>query len=197
VARDLVWDVIGDLLLGDLSYEPERSVIPQLQQEVRRRANRWRRANRPRRDAAQPMLIALDQAPTGAIVLDTRQQNLDGGDQALDPAELVSRIREQARGDEAAQQLLALYDRGVFSRRDVLATGMTEWVYRAAKERLVAYAATAAAASTAACEPLDSDGSPDATTLPITRAIGLAGRTARVRRTVSRALGRTRHSRSG
>ncbi|HEY0484464.1 MAG TPA: hypothetical protein VGD37_43385, partial [Kofleriaceae bacterium] len=149
VARELVWDAIGDLVLGDLTYDPERTVISQLEQAVRRRANRWRRANRPRRDAPEPRTMALDKAPASAIVLEAPQQNLDGDHQAADPAELVSLIREQARGDEPVRQLLALYDRGVFSRRDVLATGMTEWVYRAAKDRLVAYAATAAAAPTA------------------------------------------------
>ncbi|TMQ23045.1 MAG: hypothetical protein E6J91_00670 [Deltaproteobacteria bacterium] len=176
VAHELVWDVLGDLLLGDLPYDPERPFAPQLQREVRRRANRFRRT--------QP----------SALVLDSRHEALESDDQPLDPGELVSRIREQARGDEPAQQLLALYDRGHTSRRAVLSTGMTEWVYRAARKRLVGYAAVAAAA-TATPTPPDAEGAPDAATLPITWAIGIAGRTVRVRRAVSRALHR-RKSRS-
>ncbi|HXG96295.1 MAG: hypothetical protein E6J90_00475 [Deltaproteobacteria bacterium] len=194
VAHELVWDVLGDLLLGDLPYDPERPFAPQLQREVRRRANRFRRTQRPQRDATQPMLIALDKAPPSALVLDSRHEALESDDQPLDPGELVSRIREQARGDEPAQQLLALYDRGHTSRRAVLSTGMTEWVYRAARKRLVGYAAVAAAA-TATPTPPDAEGAPDAATLPITWAIGIAGRTVRVRRAVSRALHR-RKSRS-
>src|SRR4051794_16903010 len=40
-AADLVWDVVGDLTLGDLTCDPSRPLGPQLEQEVRRHANRW------------------------------------------------------------------------------------------------------------------------------------------------------------
>jgi len=38
---------------------------------------------------------------------------------------------------------LLFYDRGVVLRRDVLAAGMTEWIYRAARDRLAGYAVLA------------------------------------------------------
>jgi hypothetical protein len=120
------------------------------------------------------VLVALEKAPTSALVIDAPQESHED-DQGLDPEELVSRIREHARQDQPAQQLLALYVRGIISRRDVLKNGMTAWTYRAARERLAAYAATAAygAATSATSDP---DAAPDVATLPILRAIGVTSR---------------------
>ncbi len=186
-AGDLVWDAIGDLLLGGLPCDLARPLGPQLEHEVRRRANRWHRGKRPRRELRQPVFVGLEKAPTSALVLDAPQETDDIG-QGPDPEELVSRIREQARHDEPALQLLALYSRGIVSRRDVLNSGMTAWAYRAAKERLVAYATTAAAAAWAATPATAIS---DTLTLSIMRVIGLGSRTAHVRRAVSRVLHRT------
>jgi hypothetical protein len=186
-ACDLVWDVLGDALLGKPTCDPARPLGPQLEQEVRRRAKRWRRGKRAQRGAPQPVFVALEQAPPSALMLDAPQESREDG-QGLDPEELVSRIREQARKDPLVQQLLVLYARGIVLRRDVLKSGMTAWTYRAARERLTAYAATAAyGAGTSAT--LDPDAAPDAATLAILRPIGATSRPPQIRGAVSRTIG--------
>jgi len=139
LARELVADVIQDMFVGEVTCDLERPLAPQIERHVRRRANHLRKANRPgrrRRGALRPEFIPLDEVPGGALVADLPQD-------APDAAEIVPWIRELARDDEAAQQLLALYEHDVVLRRDVLASGMTEWVYRAARDRLAGYAVQA------------------------------------------------------
>jgi hypothetical protein len=58
----------------------------------------------------------------------------------VDAAMLVGRTRELAAGDADVLQLLALYERDIVLRRDVLAHGMTAKSYRAARTRLKRYA---------------------------------------------------------
>jgi hypothetical protein len=132
-AREVVADVIGDVLSGDLKWDPERALGRQVEQYVRRRAKRLREPDSPR--ARRPRLVPLDQAPDELLAVDT-MSNIDD-EPEVDPVEWAARIRVHAIGNVGAQQLLALYDQEICSRRDVLATGMTEWTYRAARERLV------------------------------------------------------------
>ncbi len=194
-AWDLVWDVIGDELLGEPTCDLARPLGPQLEQEVRRRAKRWRRGKQSRRGGAQPVFVALEQAPTSALVLDAPQESRED-EQGHDPEELVSRIREQARQDQPVRQLLALYARGIISRRDVLDSGMTAWTYRAARERLATYAATAADGAATSATPRP-DAAPETATLPIPRAIGDKRRPPQTRRAVSRTIRAARLSRPG
>lgn len=196
-ARDLVWDVLGDVLIGAPTCDPARPLGPQLEQEVRHRAKRWRRGKQRRRGVPQPVFVALEKAPTSALVIDAPPESHED-DQGLDPGELVSRIREQARQDPPAQQLLALYGRGIVARRDVLKSGMTAWTYRAARKRLAAYAAAAATAAwTATAATPDPEAAPYLATIPILRAIGITGLAPRMRRAVSRTIRRARRSRPG
>lgn len=196
-ACDLVWDVLGGVLIGEPTCDLAQPLGPQLEREVRRRAKRWRRGKRPRRGSPQPVFVALEKAPPSALVLDAPQESHED-DQGLDPEELVSRIREQTRQDQTAQQLLALYGRGIVSRRDVLNSGMTAWTYRAARERLTTYAAAAATAAwTATSATPDPDAAPYLATPPILRAIGITGRAPRMRRAVSRTIRRARRSHPG
>ena len=143
--RELAWDVVGDVLLGEVACDLARDLYPQLEDEVRRRANRVRR------DMQRAAFIPLDKAPADALVLDAEPHGteVDEGS-APDAAELVARIREYARDDDAVLQLLEHYERGLVPRREVLGNGMTQWAYRAARERLAAYAAMAANAARSA-----------------------------------------------
>jgi hypothetical protein len=149
LARELVADVIEDMFMGEVTCDLERTLAPQIERHVQRRANRLRKANRlgrRRRGGLRPEFIPLNEVPGTALVADPPQD-------APDAAEVAPRIRELTRDDEAAQQLLAFYDRGVVLRRDVLAAGMTEWVYRAARDRLAGYAVLAISAVSTA-EPV-------------------------------------------
>ena len=132
-----------------MTCDLERTLAPQIERHVQRRANRLRKTNRlgrRRRGALRAEFIPLNEVPRSALVADPPQD-------APDAAEVAPRIRDLARDDEAAQQLLAFYDRGVVLRRDVLAAGMTEWVYRAARDRLAGYAVLAISAVSTA-EPV-------------------------------------------
>jgi hypothetical protein len=81
------------------------------------------------------------------------------------------------------QQLLALYDREIVTRRDVLDAGMTEWVYRAARERLTRYGELARSGASPAVDA----GSTDVAVIVASAQVGAPMRTARVRRTAQRA----------
>ena len=167
---------------------------------MRRRANRLRKANRPRskrRNATRPEFVPLDKAPASALVVAPLQEALDD-DSAPDTAELVPRIREYAREDEAVQRLLALYDRGIVLRRDVLRSGMTQGGYRAARDRLARYAEMAllaASTSLPAVQPPESEEVQGAA-LPSMLARASSGRIARVRRVVRRQRDHVRRLRS-
>jgi hypothetical protein len=134
LAFELVCDAVGDLLLGDTTCDAVQTLEPQLQAAVRRLAQQQLRGVRETRT------IPLEAVPASALILETE---LDAPSE-LDAEEVAMRIREHARNDEAALQLLALYERGIVRRRHVLqATGMDGRRYYAAKQRLVGYAAAA------------------------------------------------------
>lgn len=138
LAFELVCDAVGDLILGDTAYDPVQTLEAQLQTAVRRRAQQHLRGVR------QARLIPLEAAPSSALVLETELDVTEDEHPELDPEEVAMRIREHACNDEAALQLLALYERGIVRRRDVLRTsGMDPWRYHAAKQRLVGYATAA------------------------------------------------------
>lgn len=141
VARDLVWDVVGDVLLGAVTCASERPLAVQLGKEVKRRAKDLRRK------ASRAMIMPLEDAEPSAFAIDAEPISLgDDNHGPLDAADLLSQIRAYARDDRPAQQLLALYERGVVLRRDVLCAGMSEWSYRSARGRLVGYAVRAKSA---------------------------------------------------
>jgi hypothetical protein len=154
IVHEMVWDVIGDVQLGDLTCDLASDLGSQLERKVRRRAKR------ARRDAARLVFVSLDEAPTDALIIDAELDGTGVGKyKALDITELVGRIRELACEDDAVLQLLGHYERGLTTRRKVLGAGMTQWVYRAARERLIAYADKAAsAARSAASVALAADG---------------------------------------
>jgi hypothetical protein len=138
-AREVVADVIADILEGAARCDPERALGRQVELHVKRRARRLREPDTPR--TRRPRLIPLDQAPDELLAIDSMSHIDDEPD--VDPVEWAARIRALAVDNLGAQQLLELYDREICSRRDVLATGMTEWTYRAARERLIDYATVA------------------------------------------------------
>jgi hypothetical protein len=140
-ARELVWDVAGDLLLGDLTCDVARDLGSQLGREVRRRAKR------ARRDARRAVTVALEEAPADMLIIEAEPERAgQEADKSREAAEMVTRIRALACDDDAVLQLLGYYERDLVTRREVLGAGMTQWVYRAARERLVTYAGKAAAA---------------------------------------------------
>jgi hypothetical protein len=138
-AREVVADVIGEVLGGDLKCDPERALGRQVELYVKRRARRLREPKSPR--TRRPRLVPLDQVPDELLAVDSMSHI--GHEPDVDPVEWAARIRARAADNVGAQQLLELYDRGICSRRDVLATGMTEWTYRAGRERLIDYATVA------------------------------------------------------
>lgn len=137
VARELVTDAIDDLILGETPCDPDGDLPAQLERHVRRSANRWRKG--------RPELVPLSKAPPSALVIEPETGD-DAERRSPDAVAVVSRIRADACEDEPVRQLLALYARDITQRRDVLRNGMTEWTYRAARDRLVAYAERAMAA---------------------------------------------------
>lgn len=195
-ARELVAEVIEDMLFREAKCDQPRKFPPDVIQRavkrhVLRRARRLRRTGDTRRGGRgvpRTKLVSLDRVVAGAAATDPLSGRPDRDEQAVpDAAELVSRIREYARDDTEALQLLELYDRGVVTRRTVLRDGMTAWSYRTARERLVRYATMA----------LYVDGAPDsspaaeyaaAAVRPLLAALGVPGRTARTRRAVDRAV---------
>lgn len=138
-AREVVADVINDVVGGDLKCDPERALGRQVELHVRRQARRVREPVNPK--ARRPRFVPLDQAPDELLAIDAASATDDEPD--VDPVEWVARIRAHAVDNVGAQQLLELYDKRICSRRAVLATGMTEWTYRAARERLIDYATVA------------------------------------------------------
>jgi hypothetical protein len=135
LAREVVWDALGDLLLEDAPGNPAGPLDARLRAAVRRRARQLRRGTR------ETLFIPLEAAPASALVFEPESYERGGEHFPLDAAELGTRIRQHARGDEAALQLLAMYERGVVRRRDVLrVAGMDPWLYRTARQRLVTYA---------------------------------------------------------
>jgi hypothetical protein len=156
-AQELVTDVIEDMLLGDLTCDPQLSIGPQVEKYVQRRAYHLRNAEsqprvrgprKSRRSARlRPTFVPLDDVPEIALAVDAPQHQLyDRKHEAIDSGELIARIREHARGDDPVEQLLALYDRKRYLRRDALEAGMGEWAYRTARSRLTQYGVAAISA---------------------------------------------------
>lgn len=162
-----------------------------VKRHVLRRAMRLRKTGdtRPgRRGVPRVKLMPLDEAPAIALAIDALPGGPDRSEQDVpDAAELVSRIREYARGDAEALRLLELYLRDVVTRRKVLREGMTAWSYRTARERLVHYATMALCADAAPGSPPAAEYAA-ATVRPLLAALGVSGRTARARRAVDRAV---------
>src|SRR5882672_6154106 len=97
--HELVWDVVGDVELGELTCDLARDLGSQLEREVRRRAKH------ARRDAAHMVFVSLDEAPTDALIIDAEPDGTGAEKyKALDIAELVPRIRELACEDAAVLQ---------------------------------------------------------------------------------------------
>jgi hypothetical protein len=198
-AREVVTDVIEDIFMEEAKCDPERELAPQVARHVRRRASRLRKANRPggkRRGPLRPEFIPLDKAPASALVVHPSPEHAAEDDNAIDPAELAEHIRALARDDGQVQQLLALYDRGIVARRDVLDAGMTDWVYRAARERLTRYGDLARTCAFTAVPRSPVDDAGDSAILVASRGLGAPRRTARTHRAVRRALGSPQKLRS-
>jgi hypothetical protein len=145
-AQEIVADVIHDIAVGDLRCDPAQPIAPQLERYVKRRAARLRERENPRRPR-RPRFVPLRTAPEVALAVDLDPPSLvDDVHHAIDHGEWATRVRAYASGDVGAQQLLALYDQDAennFSRRAALESGMTEWAYRTARQRLIEYATMA------------------------------------------------------
>lgn len=166
-AQELVTDVIEDVLFGDLTCDPELAIGPQVEKYVQRRASHLRNAEsqprvrgprKSRRSARlRPTFVPLDDVPENALAIDAPQHQLhENKHDAIDSGELIALIREYARGDNPVEQLLALYDRKRYLRRDALEAGMSEWAYRTARSRLIRYGIAAALALAPSSEDLAS-----------------------------------------
>jgi hypothetical protein len=200
-AREVVTDVIEDICTGEAKCDPERELFPQVERHVRRRANRLRKANRPggkRRGPPRIEFVPLDRAPMSALAVEPRREAVsEDEDNAVEPAELAARIRELARGDGQVQQLLALYDREIVARRDVLDAGMTDWVYRAARDRLTRYGELARSGASTAAHLSQTDAEDGNGAVFVASAgLGAPKRTERARRAVRRPLRRPQKLRS-
>jgi hypothetical protein len=142
-AEQLVLDVIEDVFSGDAKCDVNSEQAPQqLRRHVVRHSCRYRNAARSGlKKRPRPVFVALEKAPPSALGIEPAQRYLYDDDHVpFDPAELLPLLREYSREDGAVRQLLAHYERGEVSRRELLAAGMTEWVYRAARKRLDVYA---------------------------------------------------------
>jgi hypothetical protein len=200
LARELVADVIYDVTVGDAKCDAAQPMSRQLERHVQRRAARLRESDSSRRPR-RPRFVPLDEAPGDTLVIDAHPLSFLDESQDIDPADWVARIRVYATGDDGVQQLLAFYDQSIFSRRDVLEMGMKEWVYRAAREKLLGYATVARADI---CSELSGEGelrlddvimaSSAVAVAPATRPP--AYQSTRAQRAVVRKLGRTRTKRS-
>ena len=85
LARELVTDVIEDMFVGEVTCDLARTLAPQIERHVRRRANRRRKANRPgrkRRGALRSEFIPLEEAPRSALVADLPQDAPDAAEEA-------------------------------------------------------------------------------------------------------------------
>lgn len=134
LARAMIYDAVGDLLLGDDGCDAAATLEARLRSAVRRCARPQLRSTR------EIQVVPLDAAPDSALVIEPAPSDAHI---RPDAAELRTRIRAHARDDDAALQLLALYERGIVRRRDVLRAGMDAWRYPAAKQRLTRYATAA------------------------------------------------------
>jgi hypothetical protein len=192
LARELVTDVIEDMLLGDAKCDATAKLGPQVERVVQRRGIRLHRGSRPgRRPSQRPEFVPLDKVPASALVASPQQADEDGEQLADDNTALALRIRERARDDEPVQLLLALYDRDVLLRRDLLDAGMTAWEYRTARERLTQYAALVLA-DDAPLSVSTTPQEPARVVLPATLPAGAPGRTLPARQSLP---GRVRRSR--
>jgi hypothetical protein len=140
--HELVMEAVEDMIMGDVPCDADGSLVTQLHDEVRRRANRLRR------DAQRAPFISLDEAPVSALIADPDQEGTSRDELGVpDAPALVRSIRDQAHSDAPVLQLLALYERDIVLRRDVLRAGMKPWTFRYARKRLSQYAAAALARS--------------------------------------------------
>jgi len=140
--HELVMEAVEDMIMGDVPCDADGSLVTQLHDEVRRRANRLRR------DAQRASFISLDEAPASALIADPDQEGTSRDELGVpDAPALVRSIRDQAHSDAPVLQLLALYERDIVLRRDVLRAGMKPWIFRYARKRLSQYAAAALARS--------------------------------------------------
>ncbi len=139
--HDVVMEAVEDMIMGDVPCDADGSLATQLHNEVRRRANRLRR------DAQRASFISLDEAPASALIADPDQEGTSTDELGVPDAALVRSIRDQAHSDAPVLQLLALYERDIVLRRDVLRAGMKPWIFRYARKRLSQYAAAALARS--------------------------------------------------
>lgn len=135
LAIELVWDAIGDAVMGVLVFDAECDIAQQLTRAVRMRAKRLRR--RVARALVVPMTALQEELAVDDTTVDLPPED------PVDAAVLVPRIRELAARDPDVLQLLGLYERDIVLRRAVVAQGMTARRYRAARTRLKRYAARA------------------------------------------------------
>ena len=142
VARELVIDVAEDMLEGVLPFDPALPTQEQVEAYVKRRATRLRNADRPASGARRVTLVPIDEAPSSALVIAGPDEVLDENAITVDPVEWVRRTRERAIGDEPVERLLALFDLGLYLRRDALDADMTDWSFRTARRRLREYASS-------------------------------------------------------
>ncbi len=141
-ADELVMEAAEDMIMGDVPCDVDGSLATQLHDEVRRRANRLRR------DPQRASFISLDEAPASALIADPDQEGTSRDELGVpDAPALVRSIRDQAHNDAPVLQLLALYERDIVLRRDVLRAGMKPWIFRYARKRLSQYASAALARS--------------------------------------------------
>jgi len=77
----------------------------------------------------------------------TAESEADWLAQAEGLVALVRSIRDQPDNDAPVLRLLALYERDIVLRRDVLRAGMKPWIFRYARKQLSQYAAAALARS--------------------------------------------------
>ena len=142
--QEIVTDTFTDMFTAAIVVERERSLVGQIRDEINRRGKRFRRQAQ-QSALSDVSLDALDELPRTAMIDAANSGELAEGAQPLDAAATVARIRELARDDAVAIQLLDLYAGGAVRWIQIRGSGMAQAAYRAARGRLAEYAHAAAA----------------------------------------------------
>jgi hypothetical protein len=133
IARELVAEVIGETYDGTLAWDPSRiPLAAHIVTEVRRRG--WR--ERQRRAKFVP-LDGMSDAETPAVLIAPGTSDEDSASQTAFAEVFARELRAIAVGDREVLQLMALNQRGVVRKRDVLRAGFPAAAYAAARRRLV------------------------------------------------------------
>jgi len=132
--RDIVTDVVGDLVMGEVLWDPTTPIAATVIREARRRVSRAARTDRAFVSLSvvtdADLLAARELAGTAAPT------DLERAARAERLASILPALRARAREDADVAQLLALFEVGVVKKADVMNAGLPGGRYHNARRRL-------------------------------------------------------------